>query len=61
MARASMEEKRWQERCKSPALAHMKLNSTGTRRGSFDRLSQASSSIPPSALLKKSNLNKGKK
>ncbi|XP_020620747.1 MAP kinase-activating death domain protein-like isoform X3 [Orbicella faveolata] len=59
LARASREEKLRQDRCKSPALAHMKLNNTLTRRNSFDRLSQTSSSIPPSPLLRKSNLNKG--
>ncbi|PFX25764.1 MAP kinase-activating death domain protein [Stylophora pistillata] len=44
---------------KSPALAHMKLQNSLVRRNSFDRLSQVSSSIPPSPLLRKSNLNKG--
>ncbi|XP_078346326.1 MAP kinase-activating death domain protein-like isoform X2 [Oculina patagonica] len=59
LARASREDRLRQERCKSPALAHMKLNNTLTRRNSFDRMSQTSSSIPPSPLLRKSNLNKG--
>ena len=59
LTRANREEKLRQQRCKSPALAHMKLHNTLARHNSLDRMSQTSSSIPPSPLLRKSNLNKG--
>lgn len=60
IARANREDRlRQADRCKSPALAHMKLQNSLARRNSFDRLSQVSSSIPSSPLLRKSNLNKG--
>ncbi|KXJ17599.1 MAP kinase-activating death domain protein [Exaiptasia diaphana] len=47
------------ERSKSPTLAHMKLSESGSRRTSLDRLSVSSVNIPPSPMLKKSNLSKG--
>lgn len=59
LARISKEEKLRQERCKNPAIAHMKLNNNMSRRSSIDRTSQISSSVPPNPLLRKSNLNKG--
>ncbi|XP_068760950.1 MAP kinase-activating death domain protein-like isoform X2 [Montipora capricornis] len=59
MARASREKELRQERCRSPAIAHMKLNNNVSRKNSLDRISQTSSSVPPSPFLRKSNLNKG--
>ena len=61
MARASREKELRQERCRSPAIAHMKLNNNVSRKNSLDRISQTSSSVPPSPFLRKSNLNKGNK
>ncbi|XP_031564947.1 MAP kinase-activating death domain protein-like isoform X2 [Actinia tenebrosa] len=49
------------EKSKSPTLAHMKLSGEGSssRRSSYDRMSLSSVNIPPSPMLRKSNLSKG--